>query len=97
MTMKRKVAYKFRWFRVLIFALAGYFVYCGVMQQAQLQIVYRETEAAKDRLEKANQVNAALNEEKNHLNDTHYIEKLAREDLGLVKPGETPYISVAKQ
>ena len=50
-------------------------------------------------LQKIQQVNKSLVEENESLeaysyllkNDTHYIEKIAREELGLLKPGEVVY------
>lgn len=47
--------------------------------------------------EKAVQENVRLTKEKDGLNTLTHIEKLAREELGMVKPGEIPYISPKKQ
>jgi len=45
-------------------------------------------------LEQAMQENERLNAEKNNLlHNLNHIEKLAREELGMVKPGEIPFIS----
>lgn len=92
--MKQIFKKRFRWFRLIVFAIVAYFVYWGFVQQANLQAIYHEAGNTRQKLEQANQTNAALIEEKNRLNDKQYIEKLAREELGLVKPGETPIVSV---
>jgi cell division protein FtsB len=77
----------------------GLIIYCGyliICQHSQLSAIARETENTKARLEEANKDKAALLEERTRLNDRSYIEKLAREDLGLVKPGEAPFITGPK-
>jgi len=47
-------------------------------------------------MEQLQQINANLNDERTKLNKPTYIEKIAREELGLVKPGEIPYIPAGK-
>jgi cell division protein FtsL len=84
--------YRIKWFRLTVVLLAGYFFYMMAGQQSQLDAIERERQAATQRLEQAQQQNAALAEERNRLNDPAYIEKLARDELGLAKPGETPYM-----
>lgn len=90
MTKVRK--YKIKWFRLILLLFAGYFLYMLVGQQSQLSAIEYETQAASQRLEQAQQQNANLIDERDRLNDPAYIEKLAREELGLAKPGETPYM-----
>ena len=51
-----------------------------------------ETAAIRARMQELEQANKALTEEKVKLSNPAYLEKLAREELGLVKPGEVPYI-----
>ncbi|MCX7780141.1 MAG: septum formation initiator family protein [Negativicutes bacterium] len=75
---------------------AGYFFYVLAGQQLELNAIHRETEASRQKLEQLKQVNASLNEELERLKKPSYIEKLAREELGLVKPGEVPYIPAGK-
>ncbi|WP_297963385.1 septum formation initiator family protein [uncultured Anaerovibrio sp.] len=47
---------------------------------------------AEARLKAAQKENEQLNQEKEQLMDPAYVEKLAREDLGMTKAGEIPYI-----
>lgn len=88
--------FRFKWFRFIIMGLILYCGYLLIGQHCQLNAIARETETTKARLEEANKNKAALLEERMRLNDRSYIEKLAREDLGLVKPGEAPFITGPK-
>ena len=88
--------YRVRWFRLILFCVAGYFIYVLAGQQLDLQAIQKEKEASRHKLEQLQQVNANLNEERNKLTKPSYIEKIAREELGLVKPGEIPYIPAGK-
>lgn len=53
----------------------------------------QETVITQSRLDKAKQINDKLKQEKANLEKRDYIEKVAREELGMTKPGEVPYIS----
>ena len=90
MAVRRK--YRIRWLRVLILLAAAYFVFLAVDQQFELYTIQRETLSLRDRINELEQTNKALADEKNKLNSPAYVEKIAREQLGLVKPGEVPYI-----
>ncbi len=93
---KRPVRYRFRWFRLAVLAVAGVCLYVLAGQQAEMNAVNREVEATRIRLEQLKQSNQSLAEEKDRLSTPAYVEKLARDELGLVKPGEVPYIPVEK-
>ena len=90
MAARRK--YRIRWLRVLILLAAAYFVFLAVDQQFELYTIQRETLSLRDRINELEQTNKALADEKNKLNSPAYVEKIAREQRGLVKPGEVPYI-----
>jgi len=66
-------------------------------QQRQLNAIGNEAESIQMELAQSAQLNTALKAERDALNDRKYVEKLAREELGLVKPGETPYIGTGKK
>lgn len=87
---------KFSWFRVVLAIMITYFGYVGFNQQVHLNDIDREQELANSRLLEAERINNELVAEKDKLNQIEYIEKIAREELGLVKPGEMPYISSNK-
>ncbi len=93
---KRTVKYRVRWFRVTVLAVVAYCVYVLAGQQTELNALNREAEATRIRLEQLRQANQSLADEKGRLTTPAYVEKLAREELGLVKPGEVPYIPVEK-
>ena len=83
---------RIKWFRVLLIMITGYAVYIFGSQHLQYIAVSREAEAARLRLEQLQQVNQCMTYEKQQLSTAAYVEKLAREELGLVKPGEVPYV-----
>lgn len=92
--MRRK--YRINWFNAILAAFAACFLYFIIGQQVELFITKNSAEVAQAQLEQARQMNRALQEEKARLSNLQYIEKLAREELGLVKPGEIPYIPMEK-
>ncbi|MEG6586165.1 FtsB family cell division protein [Dendrosporobacter sp. 1207_IL3150] len=94
--MQRQRKLRINWFRFTVLIIFGYFLYVCLGQYNQLSAINQEKETAKQQLEQMRQNNASLQEERKRLNDRTYIEKLAREELGLAKPGETPYIPAAK-
>lgn len=94
MAGKRK--FRIKWFRLAVIAVIGYGAYVMAGQQLEIDAVKREAEFTKGRLEQLKQVNESLKEEKVRLATPAYIEKLARDELGLVKPGEVPYIPAEK-
>lgn len=84
--------FRIRWLRVLILLAAGYFVFLAVGQQFELYTIQRETLLLKERILELELANQAMADEKKKLASPAYVEKIAREQLGLVKPGEVPYI-----
>lgn len=80
--------------RVLILLLIclGYVVYLFADQERQLIGLRREADNLRAREATLKAENEQLNQEQQLLQTDAYIEKVAREELGLVKPGETPYI-----
>lgn len=54
----------------------------------------RQIQHEEERLEELRRQNALLEERLERLEDPEYLEKLAREQLGLVAPGETAYVVV---
>ncbi len=73
------------------------FGYTFCMQQSHLNEVEEDRAVAITRLEEARARNAALKEERDGLNKPEYIEKVAREELGMTRHGEMPYIAAKKQ
>lgn len=81
------------WFLILLLLIGGWFSYTFVTQQIRLNAVASDYEETRIRLEEARARNAELKKERDSLSDTAYIEKVARESLGMTRQGEVPYIS----
>ncbi|WP_425059739.1 Cell division protein FtsL [Sporomusa carbonis] len=92
MAQKRRNLRRFSWFKLCILIMAGYFCYVFIAQQGEMYRIRRETDNVNARMNEVLEVNKSLIAEKEKLSTVDYIEKVAREQLGLVKPGEVPYI-----
>ena len=95
--MQTRYKYRINWFRLITIVLSCYFIYLCFAQQSQLNAISNEATSIQMQLAQFRQINTTLKEERDALNDPRYVEKLAREELGLVKPGETPYIGTEKK
>ena len=89
--------HKIKWFNVILFVVLGYFSYVCVQQQVEISKIHSEMKTTTVQLEQVNQHNEALREERERLSTPAYVEKLAREELGLVKPGKVPYMQNGKK
>ena len=79
------------WFALIMLAIIVYFSSILISQQVYLSQAADDYAAAKARLEAAQKENEALKEETRQLNELGYIEKIAREELGMTRAGELPY------
>lgn len=77
---------------LILIAMIGYLGMAYYRADARLAELQARTVAAKERLRAAQEENRLLNEKIERLNTDMYIEKVAREHLGLTKPGEIPYL-----
>lgn len=80
-----------RWFVIALLVILGYFGSMVISQGIYLSHVYRDQRLATERLEAAQAEDDRLAAEKQHLGELPYIEKLAREELGMTGAGELPY------
>lgn len=87
----------FPWFPLLVVAVVVYFSSVLISQQVRLNQVERDQAASDYRLETARQENEALLLEKERLSDPEQIERIAREELGMIKYGEVPYATSKRQ
>jgi cell division protein FtsB len=94
--MNREPKYRPNWFRLLLIMVVSYFIYTCAGGQAELNAIRREAVSTNSELVQLQQQNEELKRERAMLQTPAYVEKLAREELGLVKPGETPYVSAGK-
>ena len=85
------------WFYVLIAVIILYFSSVLISQQFYLNQVGADKQVAESRVQAAKDENDALKAERDRLNDPAFIEKVAREELGLTKPGELPYSSAGNR
>lgn len=92
MTKLPKKQKRFKWVTFLLLLCLGYVIYMVVDQERQLIAIRRETENLRAREATLKAENERLYQEQQLLQTDKYIEKVAREELGLVKPGETPYL-----
>lgn len=81
------------WFTILMVVIIGYFAVILVKQQVYLNQVSVDQAAAEERLATAKAEHEKLVKEKDDLNRLDYIEKIAREELGMTRKGELPYSS----
>ncbi|WP_040572341.1 FtsB family cell division protein [Selenomonas flueggei] len=88
---RKKSARRPRWFMVVMLLILGYFGTMIISQGIYLFHVRAEQHAASERLAAAQEENNHLQAEKTHLGELPYIEKLAREELGMTGAGELPY------
>lgn len=82
---------RFSWFFILMVGSVVYFSSILISQQLYLRQVGQDQAAAEARLAAAQKENEALRQEKEKLNELGYIEKIAREELGMTRAGELPY------
>lgn len=80
---------------VLIFiAFFVYFSFIAVDQQKMMNLKQSALDNAENRIRKEELIKQELEKQKEILNSDEYIEKVAREKLGLVKPGEKVFIDI---
>ncbi|MGB9812652.1 MAG: FtsB family cell division protein [Thermovenabulum sp.] len=83
---------KFKIRHILLLLFVFYFISTLIFQQLKLIELKREEENLKASINEALQEKQRLMKEIELLNDKSYIEKIAREQLRLVKPGEFIYV-----
>lgn len=89
--VQRRNARRPRWFVITVLLILGYFGSMIVSQGLYLSHVHEDQRLASDRLAAAQAENDRLRAEKERLGELPYIEKLAREELGMTGAGELPY------
>lgn len=92
-TPKRRVknSSKRMWGMVRL-GLAVIFLIVLIQQGYTLYSLHQEKQQLEQQLEDLKKENETLSEQKKLLEDNKHIESVAREELGLVKPGEVPYV-----
>lgn len=85
---KRKLKFK----NIFMFIFIVYAVITLVNQQFAISELRENEQTAVSKIEAVRKENSKLVEMINNASSSEYIEKMAREQLGLVKPGEKVYI-----
>jgi len=80
----------------LSIAVALYFVYVLADQQVIINRYKQDFAQLEQKIEEEEQRNRQLKREKEMLDSDEYIEKVAREKLGMVKEGERLYVDINK-
>ena len=75
--------------------LLVYLVISFCSQFSKLSIMQRDVSSIQQQVQEMQQKNAALREDLRQAQSDAYIEKTAREKIGLVKAGETRIVTVA--
>lgn len=78
---------------VLMLAVAGYLGHGYLRADARLGALELRADEAEIALRHKRELNADLKRRVAELQTDEYIEKVAREKLGLIKPGEIPYLT----
>ncbi|MBQ2615037.1 MAG: septum formation initiator family protein [Clostridia bacterium] len=80
----------------VILLFGAYFCYTMIWQQVALNRKSREIDALNAQIEEATRQTEQLEAELENLNDPAYLEKVAREKLGLVRPNERVFVDANK-
>lgn len=84
---------KFSFKKIILLGIAFYVGFVFINQQIIMFRQHRDIEKYTSDFEEAQEKNQKLQDEIKLSKDNKYIEKLARERLGLVKEGESPVIN----
>lgn len=85
------------WFMFILIAVMLYSICKIVDQQQALNNLDDDLSQAQARYDAAKKENEELLKEQQNLGDPDYVERLAREDLGMTRQGELPYIYSRKE
>ena len=82
--------------KILLFIALCYVVNIFITQQKTLNTYLSEINEYEEKIEKAEDTKESLVAMKENVNSPEYIEKIAREKLGMYLPNERVYIDIAK-
>ncbi|MBR2743965.1 MAG: cell division protein FtsL [Clostridia bacterium] len=85
---------KFRIGRLVVILVLLYFIYVCVTQQQTMASYEKEANLYKENIEDAEKQRAKLENVKENIDSTEYIEDVAREKLGMYLPNERVYIDI---
>lgn len=73
-----------------------YFSYIAVSQQRLINAKNIELSKLEEKIKNEEKLNEELKKEKENIQTDEYIEKIAREKLGMVKKNERVYVDIGK-
>ena len=82
--------------KVLLVVISIYVICIFVSQQQTLNRYQKEINEYDQKIEKAEETKESLLAMKENVNSPEYIEKIAREKLGMYLPNERVYIDIGK-
>ena len=91
-----KMSYKKLIKKIILIALAIYIVGIFISQQKTLNAYSKEIKNYENQIENEQESQQSLEEMKENVNSPEYIEKIAREKLGMYLPNEKVYIDITK-
>lgn len=94
--VKTKKKYSVDYLRVILVCALVYFSVTFVKQQLEINEYNIQISSIEQDIAYAKERTAELKEVENKVNDSEYIEEIARTELGLVKPYEKVFIDVDK-
>lgn len=81
---------------VLLFVIFIYFAYTAVGQQKIIYMKEMELKKVQSKIDEEKKENEILKKEKDQLDSDEFVEKTAREKLGMVKKGERVFVDTGK-
>ena len=92
----RKLNIKKMAIAAVVAVVAIYFIYVLIWQQIAINSKNEEIERLNQQVISASEESEKLKQEVENLNDPEYLEKVARERLGLVRPNERVFVDSNK-
>jgi len=71
-----------------------YFIYVFIDQQKLINAKTNEMQNLQNKIAEEERINEELKQQKEMINTDEYVEKIAREKLGMVKRGEKVFVDV---
>ena len=96
MEVKKERDWGFIIIMALIVLAVGYVFFALIEQQGDINQLKREKQAVLEEIEKEEKALKKMQQMAKKTQSLDYIEKQAREKLGMVLPGETVYIDIGK-
>ncbi len=81
---------------IVLMVIFIYFAYIAVGQQKILYMKDADQKKIQSKIDEETKENEVLQKEQKEQNSDAYVEKIAREKLGMVKPGERVYVDIGK-